>query len=52
MEREGPDEVWRLATLTSDDILRLPEVGIESPVTELYVAIDLQPTMSSCLAIL
>ena len=42
MEREGPDEVWRVATLTSDDILRLPEIGIEIPVAESYVDIDVQ----------
>jgi Uma2 family endonuclease len=42
MEREGPDEVWRVATLTSDDILRLPEIGIEIPVAEFYVDIDFE----------
>jgi Uma2 family endonuclease len=36
MERSGPDEVWRTTVLTNDDILRMPEVGIEIPVAELY----------------
>ena len=36
MEREQPDEIWRITTLTNDDILRMPEIGIEIPVAELY----------------
>jgi Uma2 family endonuclease len=36
LERSGPDEVWRTVTLTGGDILRMPEIGIEIPVTELY----------------
>jgi hypothetical protein len=39
MERSGPDEVWRTTVLTSDDILRMPEIGIEIPVAELYEGI-------------
>ena len=42
MERERPDEAWRVATLTGDDILRMPEIGIEIPVAEFYVDIDFQ----------
>ena len=36
LEREGPDEAWRNTVLTSDDILRMPEIGIEIPVAEIY----------------
>lgn len=36
MERTGPDEAWRTTVLTSGDILRMPEIGIEISVTELY----------------
>jgi Uma2 family endonuclease len=36
MERSEPDEAWRTTVLTSDDILRMPEIGIEIPVTEFY----------------
>ena len=36
MEREQPHETWRLTTLTSDDILHMPEIDIEIPVTEFY----------------
>jgi len=31
-----------VATLTGDDILRMPEIGIEIPVAEFYVDIDFQ----------
>jgi Uma2 family endonuclease len=36
MERDQPNEVWRVTTLTNDDILRMPEISIEIPVVELY----------------
>ncbi len=36
MERAGPDEVWRTTVLTSEDTLRMPEIGIEIPVAEIY----------------
>lgn len=36
MERNGPDEIWRATTLTAGDVLRMPEIGIEVPVTEFY----------------
>ena len=39
MERSGPDEVWRTTVLTTDDTLRMPEIGIEIPVAELYEGI-------------
>lgn len=35
-ERATEDESWRASTLTKDDTLRMPEIGIEIPVTELY----------------
>jgi Uma2 family endonuclease len=36
LERQGPDEAWRAAALTAADFLRMPEIGIEIPVAELY----------------
>jgi Uma2 family endonuclease len=36
MEREEPEEVWRTTVLTADDILRMPEIGSEIPVNEMY----------------
>jgi Uma2 family endonuclease len=36
MEREGPDEAWRATVLTNNDTLRMPEIGIEVPVGEIY----------------
>jgi Uma2 family endonuclease len=40
MERDGPHEVWRVTTLTNDDILRMPEIGVEIPVSELYAGVS------------
>jgi Uma2 family endonuclease len=36
MQRSTPDQVWQTTVLTHDDVLRLPEIGIEIPVSELY----------------
>ena len=36
MEGARPEEAWRATTLISDDILRMPEIGIEIPVGEFY----------------
>jgi Uma2 family endonuclease len=36
MERSTPDQVWQTTVLANDDILRMPEIGIEIPVAELY----------------
>jgi len=35
-ERSTPNEPWRASTLTKNDILRMPEIGVEIPVTEFY----------------
>lgn len=35
-ERATRDEPWRASTLTEDDTLRMPEIDVEIPVTELY----------------
>lgn len=35
-ERDRADEPWRALTLTNDDTLRMPEIGIEIPVAEFY----------------
>jgi Uma2 family endonuclease len=36
MEREGPGEAWRTTVLISDDVLRMPEIGIEISVGDIY----------------
>lgn len=36
MERSRPDQIWQATVLTGDDILRIPETGIEIPVAEFY----------------
>jgi Uma2 family endonuclease len=40
MERSTPDQNWQITVLTQDDTLRMPEIGIEIPVTEIYADID------------
>jgi len=35
-ERAAVDEPWRATTLTGDDSLGMPEIGVEIPVTEFY----------------
>jgi len=42
IERERPDETWRLTTLAGDEMLRMPEIGIEIPVVEFYEDMDFQ----------
>jgi Uma2 family endonuclease len=36
LERSSPDQNWQTTALTSGDILRMPEIGIEIPVAEIY----------------
>jgi Uma2 family endonuclease len=36
LERDQPGDAWRASTLTEADALRMPEIGIEIPVTECY----------------
>ena len=40
MERHQANETWRVTTLTNDDTLRMPEIGIEIPVVEFYDGIS------------
>ena len=42
MERSSPDQVWQVTVLTIDDILRMPEIGIEIPVAEIYEGIEFE----------
>jgi Uma2 family endonuclease len=39
LNRNGPEEAWRTAVLTTGDILRMPEIGIEVAVAEIYADI-------------
>jgi len=34
--QDRADEVWRVISLTSGDILHMPEIGIEIPVAQFY----------------
>jgi Uma2 family endonuclease len=40
LERTRANEPWTATALTGDDILRMPEIGIEIPVGELYEGVD------------
>ncbi|MCB8882899.1 Uma2 family endonuclease [Acidisoma cellulosilytica] len=40
LDRQSSDEVWKTTVLTADDILRMPEISIEIPVSEFYDGID------------
>jgi Uma2 family endonuclease len=40
LERANADEPWRATALTGDDILRMPEIDIEIPVSEFYEDVD------------
>jgi Uma2 family endonuclease len=39
MERSAPDQVWKTTVLTGDEILHMPEIGIEIPLSEIYADI-------------
>jgi Uma2 family endonuclease len=39
-ERQDTETSWRAITLTADDTLRIPELAIEIPLTELYADVD------------
>jgi Uma2 family endonuclease len=41
MERSEAEDTWRVAALTEHDTLRMPEIGIEIPVAEIYNGITL-----------
>jgi Uma2 family endonuclease len=40
LERASPDQPWQTTALTSGDILRIPEIGIEIPVAEIYEGVE------------
>ena len=40
LDRQSSDEVWKTTVLTAYDILRMPEIGIEIPVAEIYAGIE------------
>ena len=41
-ERREPGQKWTVTTAMADDVLLLPEIGVEIAVTDLYQGIDLQ----------
>jgi Uma2 family endonuclease len=42
-ERQAAGQSWTVSTLVADDVLPLPDIGIEVPVAELYEGVDFPP---------
>jgi Uma2 family endonuclease len=42
LHRTSSDQIWQTTVLTGEDILRMPEIGIEIPVAEIYEGIDFE----------
>jgi hypothetical protein len=40
LHRDGGEEAWTVLTLTGDDTLVLPEIGVEIPVSEFYEDVE------------
>jgi Putative restriction endonuclease len=40
LQRESADEAWRVTTLTDDNTLDMPEIGIEIPAAAFYEDVD------------
>jgi Uma2 family endonuclease len=40
LERQGANDAWIAATLTTGDTLRMPEIGIEIPLAEFYARLS------------
>jgi Uma2 family endonuclease len=45
-ERPDAGHKWTVTTLIADDLLLLPEIGVDIPVSELYEGVDLPPPAS------
>jgi Uma2 family endonuclease len=45
-ERQEAGQKWTVTTVTADDLLSLPEIGVEVPVAELHDGVDLPPPAS------
>jgi len=43
-ERRDAEGGWTASTLTEDDVLRMEEIGIEVPVAEFYLDVELSGT--------
>lgn len=41
LERANAEDEWRATALTAGDLLQIPEIGIEIPVSEFYEDVDL-----------
>jgi Uma2 family endonuclease len=47
MERQAAEETWRATSLmTGEDILQMPEIGIEVPVAEFYEGVEFSDALT------
>src|SRR5271157_4825211 len=52
LHRANGEDFWTVHALTKDDVLNLPEVGIEIPVAEFYEDVEFENEDNHSLAIL
>ena len=45
-ERREAGQKWTVTTMMADDLLLLPEIGVEIPIAELYEGVDFPPLAS------
>jgi Uma2 family endonuclease len=45
-ERQAAGQKWTVSTMMADDLLPLPEIGIEIPTAEIYEGVDFPPSAS------
>ena len=45
-ERQEAGQKWTVTTIMADDLLHLPEIGVEIPVAEIYENVDFPPPVS------
>jgi hypothetical protein len=44
LHRQNGNDAWTALTLTGEDVLSLPEIGVEIPVAEYYEDVDFSDT--------
>jgi len=47
LHRQNGDDAWMALTLTGEDVLSLPEIGVEVPVAEFYEEVDFGDTIAA-----
>jgi Uma2 family endonuclease len=47
LHRQGGEDAWTALTLTGEEVLSLPEIGVEIPVAEFYEDVDFSDTTAA-----